>query len=303
VRRRIALLAIALGVALGGCAQREPPTGPAALRVTRDFGREPLATGSVPWVEPGQSVLDLLQAETEVETTARGAEVRSIDGLPRSPGARWSYFVNGSAPRGSAARRPLAPGEVIQWDLSPRDVAPRVPAIVGAYPEPFRSGYGAKRVPVRVECDDDRSRACETVKERLTRAGAPASGARLNTEAGPGVLRVVVAPWRAARSVQAASAVGRGPAESGVFARFSEDARELFLLDASGRRGEPAAPGTGLLAATQATGQRPVWVVTGVDSTGVERAAAALDPRALRDAYAVAATPDGIVRLPLRDAG
>ena len=298
MRSRLVLLVLVLGAALGGCGAREEPTGPAALRVTRDFGRELLATGSVARVEPGQTVLDLLRAGSRVVTTPGGGGVMSVDGVAEGAAGEWSYFINGSAPRGGAGRRPLGPHELIQWDLSPRDVARRVPAIVGAYPEPFRSGYGGRKVPVRVECDDDRSPACETVKDRLTRAGAPASGARLNTEAGPGVLRVIVAPWRAARSVQAAAPVGRGPAESGVFARFSGDARELYLLDASGRA-ERAPAGTGLLAATQAAGQRPVWVVTGVDSTGVERAAASLDPKALRDAYAVAATPGEIVRLPL----
>ena len=38
--------------------------------------------------------------------------------------------------------------------------------------------------------------------------------------------------------------------------------------------------------------------VTGVDDSGVERAARAIGPMALRNAFAVAATPAGLVRLP-----
>jgi hypothetical protein len=191
---------------------------------------------------------------------------------------------------------------VIQWDFGPAGVAERVPAIVGAYPEPFRSGFGGRRVPVRVECADAASRACRTVKGRLLAAGAAPAGARLNTEPGLKVLRVIVAPWRAARTVQAAAPVERGPKSSGVFARFAGEGRRLVLLDPAGRPARTAPPGTGLVAATQAPGQRPVWVVTGVDSAGVERAAHALDPTVLRDAYAVAATPAGPVDLPLRRA-
>ena len=293
---RVALAVLAL--ALPGCALREEPSGPAELRVTRDFGAEELAAARTPRVAPGQTVLEFLQQEREVEVD--GEEVRSIDGLAGA----WTPFVNGSAPGTSVGRRPLAPGEVIQWDLRPPGTrAWRVPAIVGGYPEPFRSGFGGRKVPVRVECDDDEARACRRVKERLAAAGVPASGARLNTEAGPGVLRVIVAPWGAASSVAAAGVVGRGPAESGVFARFAAAARRLELLDSTGRTVRAAPPGTGLLAATQATGQRPVWVVTGVERAGVERAAAALEPRALRHAYAVAATPTGIERLPLAPGG
>ena len=40
-------------------------------------------------------------------------------------------------------------------------------------------------------------------------------------------------------------------------------------------------------------------MVTGLDDVGVQAAAAALDARSLRNAFAVAATPDGPVKLPL----
>ena len=295
---RLVLALLGLSLPLAGCALREEPTGPAELRVTRDFGAEELATGRTPRVAAGQTVLGFLQDERDVEVD--GGAVRSIDGLAGA----WTYFVNGSAPGATARRRALAPGEVIQWDLRPDDgPARRVPAIVGAFPEPFRSGFGGRKVPVRVECDDDRSVACRRVKDRLAAVGVAASGARLNTEAGPGVLRVIVAPWRAASTVAAAGVVGRGPAESGVFARFGRRGRRLDLLDSRGRNARPAPPGTGLVAATQATGQRPVWVVTGVERAGVERAATALDPRVLRHAYAVAVTPTAVERLPLPPGG
>ncbi len=39
--------------------------------------------------------------------------------------------------------------------------------------------------------------------------------------------------------------------------------------------------------------------MTGADDAGVERAAELIDPATLRDAFAVAATPSGPVRLPV----
>ena len=42
-----------------------------------------------------------------------------------------------------------------------------------------------------------------------------------------------------------------------------------------------------------------VWFVTGADDAAVARAANALDESKLHDAFAVAATPTGVVRLPI----
>ena len=44
-----------------------------------------------------------------------------------------------------------------------------------------------------------------------------------------------------------------------------------------------------------------VLVVTGLDDAGVEAAAQALDRETLRDAFAVAVTPEGPVKLPLME--
>jgi hypothetical protein len=85
---------------------------------------------------------------------------------------------------------------------------------------------------------------------------------------------------------------------SGVFARIGS---QLQLLDESGHVVRAAPPGSGLVAATSLEDQSVVWVVTGLDDAGVDAAAAAVDEQALRDAFAVAATPEGVVKLPVMD--
>ena len=109
----------------------------------------------------------------------------------------------------------------------------------------------------------------------------------LGRSAGRMSLRVVVAPWERARELSSARVIGQGPGASGVFARFSADG-DLLLLDGAGRVTREAPPGTGLVAATQHEGDAIVWLVTGNDDAGVERAAQALDPEKLRNAFAVA---------------
>jgi hypothetical protein len=109
---------------------------------------------------------------------------------------------------------------------------------------------------------------------------------------------MVVGPWSGVREVRAAAALESGPGRSGVFVRVAADGG-LDLLDPHARVAREAPPGTGLVAATKPESSGPVWIVTGADEAATERAASALDPAKLRDAFAVAATPAGVVRLPV----
>ena len=270
--------------------------------MTRDFGHQRLARSRVAKVGEGQTIMRLLQSTHRVETRHGGRFVQAIDGLPgrgTTGGPDWFYYVNGILGEVAAGQRQLAPGDVVQWDYRAWKAARRVPAIVGAYPEPFVSGTEGKRLPTRLECETEQGPACEEVTWRLSAAGVPVARARLATPGGQEGLRVVVARWAAARRVRAASRLEGAPDRSGVFARFRSG--RLELLDPAGRVARAAPPGSGLVAATATAGERPVWLITGVDEAGVEAAAKLLDERRLRDAFAVAATPRGAVRLPVMD--
>ncbi len=96
----------------------------------------------------------------------------------------------------------------------------RVPAIVGAYPEPFRSGIQGKRRPVRVECEDADAEPCRDAKAALESSGVPVSGASLGAPGTETVTRLVVARWPRARIVRGAPSLEEGPEASGVFARL-----------------------------------------------------------------------------------
>jgi len=303
-RAPLLLAPVLSALALAGCGlgPGEQRDGGATLRVTRDFGQRPLSGTSVKRVREGQTVMRLLQSKRRVRTRYGGGFVQSIDGLSgRGAGGRhdWFFFINGIESSVGAAEYKLSPGDVVQWDYRDWTATMRVPAIVGAYPEPFLEGRDGKRLPVRVECESAASEPCREVKDRLGRAGVKPTGASLGAPGTQGVARVIVAPWRRARLVAALEPIERGPAKSGVFARFTGGGRGLDLLDAQGRLVRRAAAGTGLLAAAAPTDKEVAWAVTGVDGRGVAAAARALDPRTLRDAFAVAVTPGGAVKLPL----
>jgi hypothetical protein len=296
------LTCIALLLAGCGLGEGERREGGAELRVTRDFGHERVGQVRVGRVPEGQTVMRLLRSRFDVETRFGGRFVQKIDGLAGRglTGQRdWFYFVNGIEAGVGAAEYELSPGDVVQWDYRRWDRVMRVPAIVGAFPEPFVHGREGKRLPVRVECTNGVERPCEEVRRRLRSLGVKAAGAPLGVSGTTNVARVVVGPWRRAKLVRAAAALERGPDRSGVFARFRDGGRSLVLLDGAGRPARRAAPGAGLIAAASAEEDQLVWIVTGVGERGVAAAARALGPSALRDAYAVAVEDRRPTKLPL----
>jgi len=300
MRRLVPVLAVA--VALTGCGfgpgQERGGSG-VQLRVTRDFGTKTLRSASAAKVRASDTVMRLLQAHAKTTTRYGGGFVQSIDGIAgNESGGRhdWFYFVNGTEAPTGAADRKLNPGDVVQWDYRTWDATPRVPAIVGAFPEPFLHGQEGKAYPTRIECASS-TKSCDAVRDALDGVGVPVGTGALGAEARGGVLRIEVGKWADIGRLQDLESLSKGPGVSGVYARFSGGG--LNLLDARGRVVRKAPPGTGLVAAIIPEGQQPLWVVTGVDEAGVARAAALLGAAKLRNAYALAALPTGAQRLPL----
>ncbi len=249
------------------------------------------------------TVMRFLQKTHDVETSFGGGFVDSIDGVKGDKGAQrdWFYFVNGIEASKGAADFELSAGDRIQWDYRGWRAAMRVPAIVGAYPEPMVNGREGKRLPVRVQCEREGSEACKGVFRKLSESGVVATASALQGQTGEDSVRVLVGRWSVLRDVRGAAAIERGPRASGVFARFRGDSLEL--LDGEGRTARVAAPGTGLVAATENESSGIVWVVTGVDDAAVARAVEALDDRKLHGAYAVAETESETTRLPVVEVG
>jgi hypothetical protein len=307
VTRRVLIVlatALALAIAVGGCGFGPGPAkkGPVELRVTRDFGQKELAPPvQRDQVRSSDTVMRFLQATHKVTTRYGGGFVQAIDGLAGNKTGEhdWFYYVNGSEASQGAADSKLSLSDVVQWDYHRWSATMHIPAIVGAYPQPFQSGQGGDRLPTRVECADANSTACNDVIDALDAQGVVATQAVLGSSTGEKSLRVVVGPWSVVGQTVTGRELERGPATSGVFARFTPGGA-LNLLDGFGHVARQAPAGSGLVAATvpEATGG-VVWVVTGTDEAGTERAAKAIDPDTLRNAFAVAATPAGPVKLPV----
>ena len=304
-RRTLALVATLACALLAGCGLgpgEEREGEGAQLRVTRDFGHRLLDVAREDALREDQTVMRFLRSDFDVATSDGGNFVQSIEGLKGggSEGQQdWFYWVNGVESGRGAAEYELAGGDLVQWDYRDWRAAMRVPAIVGAFPEPLARGWEGERRPVRLECEQARSAACKQVEARLEAVDVPVSNSSVGAPYTETLIRVLVGRWPALR--QSVSALERGPADSGVFATFADDRRSLELLDGAGkpaRRVEPG-DGTGLVAALFPREEQLAWVVTGLDDRAVEAAAGALRPRTLRDAFAVAVTGAEAEKLPL----
>ena len=305
----VACLLAMLGTAPSGCGfgPGEETASEGSLTVTRDFGAGPMGRKTVTGVRASDTVMRLLQRDFEVKTRYGGNFVQEIDGVAggREGGRRvdWFYYVNGIEAGVGAGERRVQPGDRIWWDHHDWSATMRVPAVVGSFPEPFVSGSGGRRLPVRIVCLGDDG-ACEEVETRLGDAGVTDTARSvLEQSAGREVLRVIVGPWSEVRRDTAARKLESGPAESGVFAKPAKAGDRIDLLDEQGGVARELGPGGGLLAATQIEAQQPTWIVTGVDDTGVAAAAAALTENELQDHFAIAVEEGRTVPLPIVETG
>jgi hypothetical protein len=271
--RRLALMTIT-GLCLAGCgASAGRGAGPVSVVRTADFGARALGPVRV------------------VHASAREPLARLVPGAP----AR-STFVNGIAV--NPAKAQVYGGDRLWLDRHAPPV--RVPAVVGAFPEPFHFGSGGKRFPVRIECASVGDAACHTTEDRLVAAGVgTAAVAGVGGTSGKEVLRVLVGPWRIVGGDPALEQLGRGPTLSGVFVRPAPSGTAIAVLNAAGRTVRTLGPGDGLVAATRIGDQQPTWAVTGVDEAGALAAARALSAGALHDRFAAAVVAGrGVVSVP-----
>ena len=306
--RGTAAVAALCAVAAAGCGVGPgEDEGEVELTVSRDYGTRVMVSEEAQ-IDESDTVIRVLDRETDISTRFDGGFVHAIDGLAGSidDGRRsdWFFYVNGVESGRGSAEFDVGDGDRIWWDHHDWSTAMRVPAVVGDWPEPFVHGYEGERWTAGVYCGGARA-LCAQLHEELVDRGArtdagadPASGEGGSTEdaeaAGDGEIRVLVGPWDALRADPVAGLLRFGPDRSGVFAIFSGtgDDTGLTLLSPRGRVVESFGEGAGLVAALRPDEAPPTWVVTGTDGVGVA-AAAGLVGDELEDRFAVAAAPGG----------
>jgi hypothetical protein len=288
VTPRIAIAAAAALVcaAAAGCGfGAGDETGEAELRITRAGGAVEMLAPDWHEIRESDTVLRLTERNAEIETTYGGGFVQSIEGVEggREAGrlTDWFYSVNGVEVGTGSADYVLRDGDRVWWDHREWNAAQRIPVNVGAYPEPLLSGYEGEEHPVALKCLAQAG--CAELEERLADAGVEL------TDPEPDSMRILAGPWAKVRSDPAAQFVERGPGVSGVFAVMARanDGWTLSLLNDNGAEVDRRAAGAALVAAVRLAEDPPVWLVTGTDEEGAERAMSLVDEERLDGRYAV----------------
>ena len=306
MRSAALLVLLVLASLAGGCGlgSGESQEGGATLTVTRDFGERRVGIGAATPIPGGETVMRMLQRDFDVETRYGGGFVQRINGIAggRQDGrpVDWFYYVNGILAEDGAAAHKLGAGDDVWWDHHDWSASADVRAVVGAFPEPFLSGVGGKRLPVRLDCAAAAQDACDEVAERLGRVGVEAGRSAAGGFGGEGLLRIKVGVWADLRRDAAVRRLEEGPRASGVYARPSAVGDAIALLDPEGRTVRTLDAGSGLVAATKLGGEAPTWVVTGTDAVGLAAAAAQLDRDALADRFAIAVEDGRPVAVPIQ---
>jgi len=303
MRRAAVIACLALGLAGCGFGAGEESGGPVTVTVSQEFGADEVTPPLEDRAREGETVMRMLQRSFDVGTRFGGNFVQEIEGISggREGGRRvdWFYYVNGIEASIGAGEKRLYPGDRVWFDRHDWETAMRVPAVVGAFPEPFKSGVEGRKLPIRLVCLGPEGRSCDEVETRLKSAGVR-NIARSNLESSPGeVLRVLVGRWRDVRKDITARRLEEGPATSGVFAQPDAAGQKFALIGADGKSEKTLGPSSGLVAATSFEEEHPTWLITGTDDVGVAAAAAALTEDQLRDHFALAIEAGRGVPLPL----
>ena len=278
--------------------------GSVTVTVSQDFGETRMAPTSRQQAREGETVMRLLQRTFDVKTRFGGNFVQEIDGVSggREEGRRvdWFYYVNGIESSEGAGERRLYPGDRIWWDHHDWEGAMRVPAVVGSFPEPFRSGRVGQEAADQARLPRPRG--------PLVRRGRDAPARRRRAQRRPLEPRVLASArccgsssgaGRTLRQDIAARQLEEGPEVSGVFAKPNAAGSEIELIDAEGDVERTLGPASGLVAATGYQEYPPTWLITGTDDVGVAAAAATLTEDGLRYHFALAIEAGKGVPLPV----
>ncbi len=138
-------------------------------------------------------------------------------------GFDWFYFVNGFEGDRSAAEYRLRDGDVVWFDYRSWREQMRLPAVVGAFPEPFLHGYAGERRPTAVRYATPELEAGARAIARVVQADSvehvstpvPRGANSFVVQGGVGPMRLAVDPGRLpARPGDPVSFVFRGDARA-----------------------------------------------------------------------------------------
>lgn len=307
-RKTLSLFLIILFL-LSGCSFKKGPSSDKSfgiqLTVSKDFSSNIIFDKSIQ-AQSGETVMDVLEKNLDVET-ASGGFINAINGVKSETEGEttkdWFYYVNGTASNCSAKAYKLKQGDKVLWDYHEWNGDSFIPAVIGAYPEPFVNGFEGKTAGVRVyytnECKDEALKMKESLAVlKAKNITAAFLGDDFETE--PGFPSIIIGGYEKLIGSKKIAKLISDSKDKGMFARFGENS--VALLDYSGRSKKISNSKTGVIyAVANSLGDTaPVWIITSLEHKGIENLANLIcsDKDSIKNYYGAALINGQLERLP-----
>jgi hypothetical protein len=312
----IFVLLLLLAAIFSGCPAQPPAAGSAkpatvTVAVTRDFGKEQILAEEIE-IEDGTDAMTALQAVAEVETKYSGGFVEAIEtgGVKYSSDASshldWLYYINGISLNLGAKDYTLRDGDIEHWDLRDWSYQQIIPAIIGAFPQPFLNGVKGEVRPTVVAYDASFAEEARVLKAKLDGWGVAEVRLESAETLSDGVKEQNNLIILAMADNRLILELNELPKKMGFFTHF--EGGKIKVLDGKGKSAGEYGAGWGLIQATQnpwspggiGSGEGCVLIVSGGDDTGIKSAAQALIDNIdrLGYAYAVLVNNSQIIKIP-----
>lgn len=286
----------------------------ARIIVTRSFG-EPAILKKTVAIGEDTTALDGLQMVASVETKYGGGFVSSIEGISSQYEGTdktkedWFFYINGISLSTGAGGYILRDGDSEHWDYHDWSFRQFIPAIIGDFPEPFVHGIRGVVYPTVVAYQSGWEEEARQIADRLRGLrglGVPDVTCRSFDELSAGDKETSNLVLVGTSDFAPVEELNEPWNRLGFFGHFEDG--ELVVFDTAGELVNEYGAGTGLIQATQSiwnpkgigAGENVVWLVSGLDESGVKAAVDVLinHPDDYQYACAVVVTEGETVKVP-----
>jgi hypothetical protein len=283
------------------------------LGVTVNFGRQSLF-GKRLGFQDGDTVMDVLQDNLDVDTAYGGGFVNAIQGVKSGYTGQgsakvkqdWFFWVNGSIADMGASDYQLKQGDDVWWDFHSWEGTTGIPAVIGQYPHPFTTGYRGVTRKTTIYYGNGEEAEAKKLQVALQSQGAgsvdvtPYTDAAISSRTQNTVVLGTNSELLSHTAIRNLLSVG---IKRGEYIQFGN--QSFTTLRESGTTDSVYGAGSGaILAIGNGSGDTaPVWVVAGVDPAGLDAAVSVLTSRPASIYHMISAviTKNGVVGVPRRE--
>ncbi len=275
------------------------------LWITNDFSKNCLLVKEISYTN--QSAMQILQEACNVKTVYGGALVTSIDGIgsAQADGKKnWFYYINGIMADVGARQYSPKPGDNIWWDFHSWDANTYISSVIGAYPQPFLSGYAGQRKEIFILYTTSLAARAVELKDNLEELSVQKielklCNSRIINEKNNKMF-IIIGSWRDLNQHKAIWDIYRNYRKAGLFIKFEKD--KLQIMDINGKIQKEFGKAAAIVGTKRGFGSDSViWFIIGTDDDGVGAALDILinEPEKIKFYSGAVVTSGEILNVPL----